>query len=144
FLDIDNLKRTNDVHGHDAGDAMIKHVADILLDRSRESDISTRFAGDEFVAILPETDENDARKLVNRIKLYCLEHPLNTEKSSIPVSISFGVSSTVNKAIKSPDLLLRQADEDLYNSKKIKNKKSGKKTNIIKLTINKENSGKKN
>ena len=144
FLDIDNLKRTNDVHGHDAGDAMIKHVADILLDRSRVSDIITRFAGDEFVAILPETDENDARKLVNRIKLYCLEHPLNTEKSSIPVSISFGVSSTVKKAIKTPDLLLRQADEDLYNSKKIKNKKSGKKTNIIKLTVNKENIGKKN
>ena len=50
----------------------------------------------------------------------------------------------MNKAIKSPDMLLRQADEDIYNSKKIKHKKSGKETNIIKLTINKENSGKKN
>ncbi|MCD6272807.1 MAG: diguanylate cyclase, partial [Deltaproteobacteria bacterium] len=83
-------------------------------------------------------------KLINRIKLYCLEHPLNTEKSSIPVSISFGVSSTVNKAIKSPDRLLKHADEDLYNAKKTKNKGFGKKSNIINLPVNRENSGKKN
>ncbi len=144
FFDIDNLKRTNDLHGHNSGDAMIKHVADILSYGSRESDIITRFAGDEFVAILPETDENDAKKLINRIKLYCLEHPLNTEKSSIPVSISFGVSSTVNKAIKSPDLLLKHADEDLYNAKRTKNKGFEKKSNIINLPVNRENSGKKN
>jgi diguanylate cyclase (GGDEF)-like protein len=144
FFDIDNLKRINDTHGHDSGDAMIKHVADILSYESRESDIITRFAGDEFVAIFPETNENDAKNLINRIKLYCLEHPLNTEKLSIPVSISFGVSSTANKEIKSPDLLLKHADEALYKAKRIKSKGLGKKSNIINLPVNRKNSGKKN
>ncbi len=136
FLDIDNLKRTNDNHGHDAGDIMIQYVAEILLSNCRESDIITRFAGDEFVAILPETSKKDAERLISRIKLYCLEHPLNTDKASIPVSISFGLSSTEDKKIKSTEMLLRQADLNLYNTKRIKHKKPGETTNIINLPVN--------
>ena len=136
FCDIDNLKRTNDMYGHDTGDLLIKHVADILLKESRQSDVIARFAGDEFVVILPETKKKDALNLINRIKLYCFAHPLNIKKLSIPVSISFGLSSTENNSIKSSNILLKQADDNLYAVKKTRNKKSGKEeANIINLAV---------
>ena len=137
FCDIDNLKRTNDMYGHETGDLLINHVAGILLDESRESDVIARFAGDEFVAILPETEKKHALNLINRIKLYCFEHPLNIKQSSIPVSISFGISSTENNSIKSANALLKQADDNLYAVKNRRIKKA--EANIINLAVHREN-----
>lgn len=132
FIDIDNLERTNDMYGHDVGDLLIKYVAEMLFDKCREPDIVSRLGEDKFVVILPEMEKNNAKKVLNRIKLYCLEHPLNVEKTSIPVSISFGIAAA-DKEIKSGDMLLRQAKTNLYNSKKTKHKKSGEKNNMVHL-----------
>jgi len=117
FIDIDDFKNVNDVHGHDSGDELLKYVANRLFNISRDTDVVARFAGDEFIVILPETSAVSTKNLMNRLKDYFLKHPLNTEETSIPVSISFGVASTEDKSIENPDMLLKKADEMLYRAK---------------------------
>jgi diguanylate cyclase (GGDEF)-like protein len=110
----------NDTFGHDAGDELLKYLAALLLEMSRESDVAARFAGDEFVHILPETTAKSAEKMLKRLQNYLFDHPLVWGKNKIPFSISFGISSTEDKSIHSPDMLLKSADEALYQMKKEK------------------------
>jgi len=123
FIDLDDFKSVNDVHGHDIGDELLKYVASQLLDISRDTDVVARFAGDEFIVILPEASAVSTKILMNRLKDYFLSHPLNTPETSIPVSISFGVASTEDKSIKNPAMLLKKADEMLYKAKAARKKK---------------------
>jgi diguanylate cyclase (GGDEF)-like protein len=120
FLDLDDFKGINDRYGHDWGDELLKYVADKLLEMSRDSDIVARFAGDEFVYILPETRAKSAEKLMRRIEAFLMAHPLTAEEFTIPVSISFGVASTEDSGVKNPAQLLKQADQMLYRAKQLK------------------------
>jgi diguanylate cyclase (GGDEF)-like protein len=117
FIDLDDFKSVNDIYGHDRGDELLKYVANQLSDISRDTDVVARFAGDEFIFILPETSAASTKTLMNRLKDYFISHPLNTAGTSIPVSISFGVSSTEDKSIENPAMLLKKADEMLYIAK---------------------------
>ncbi len=122
FLDIDDFKTVNDSYGHDRGDDLLKYVAINLLEMSRESDVVARFAGDEFVFILPETSTKSAEKLMGRLKKTLQDDPLRFGDISIPVSISFGVASTEDREIKEWRFLLRKADKKLYQAKDQKKK----------------------
>ncbi len=117
FIDLDDFKSVNDIYGHDRGDELLKYVARQLFDISRDTDIVARFAGDEFIFILPETSAASTKILMNRLKDYFISHPLDTAGTSIPVSISFGVASTEDKSIENPTMLLKKADEMLYQAK---------------------------
>ena len=117
FIDLDDFKSVNDIYGHDRGDKLLKYVANQLFNISRNTDVVARFAGDEFIFILPETSAAKTEKLMSRLKDYFLNHPLNTAGDSIHVSISFGVASTEDKSIESPAMLLKKADEMLYVAK---------------------------
>ncbi|MBW2606838.1 MAG: sensor domain-containing diguanylate cyclase [Deltaproteobacteria bacterium] len=117
FIDLNDFKSVNDIYGHDRGDELLKYVANQLFDISRDTDVVARFAGDEFIFILPETSAASTKNLMNRLKDYFISHPLNTKGTSIPVSISFGVSSTEDKSIENPAMLLKRADEMLYRAK---------------------------
>jgi diguanylate cyclase (GGDEF)-like protein len=117
FIDLDDFKSVNDIYGHDRGDELLKYVARQLFDISRDTDIVARYAGDEFIFILPETSAASTKILMNRLKDYFISNPLNTAGTSIPVSISFGVASTEDKTIKNPAMLLKKADEMLYKAK---------------------------
>lgn len=114
FVDLDHFKRVNDIHGHDRGDDLLRYVAGSLTAMSRNTDVVARYAGDEFVLILPETTKESAELLMKRICAYLSEHPLRMEDITIPVSISFGIASTRDKGIDSPQSLLRKADKMLY------------------------------
>lgn len=120
FLDLDDFKAVNDLYGHDLGDDLLKYVSKTLVEMSRDSDVVARFAGDEFVMILPETSARNAENLTMRIKHYLQDHPLNSEDISIQVPVSFGVASTENIRIKKPSELLKKADEMLYLQKQQK------------------------
>jgi diguanylate cyclase (GGDEF)-like protein len=122
FIDIDDFKGVNDTYGHDLGDDLLNHVAEQLMKISRETDVVARFAGDEFVVILPQTSAKNAKQLMSRLMEYFSKYPLRTDTITIHVSISFGVASTEDKSIRTPLQLIKNADQNLYLTKKQKKK----------------------
>jgi diguanylate cyclase (GGDEF)-like protein len=142
FLDVDGFKGVNDTYGHDTGDDLLKYIAQSMMSTTRESDIVSRYAGDEFVIILPETDRNNAKRLLDRLKDLFDQKPLIADNHRITVSISFGVSSTEDDAIKIPEDLIKRADEFLYQAKQaLKSPEKGRQSlptqnKVIKLPSN--------
>jgi len=114
FIDVNDFKQINDNYGHDTGDELLKHLASLLIEISRQSDVVTRFAGDEFVLICLETSANRAETMLMRLKGYIKDHPLVMESNKIPFSISYGIASTEDETILDPSALLKKADEALY------------------------------
>ncbi len=114
FIDLDDFKMINDTYGHDAGDAILKYVAEKLVKLTRETDVVSRYAGDEFVVILPETELNKANNLLKRIQNYFKNNPIEFNGEQIAVSISFGAASTKDSEIVNSDFLLKKADQRLY------------------------------
>ena len=133
FIDVNNFKYINDTYGHDGGDQLLKYVAGQLTDSCRKPDIVTRYAGDEFVIILPETSAKDAENLLKRIKMHFLKCPLSLQDKFIPTSISYGVASTEDINLKTPALILKKADINLYNAKNMQ--KNSNKNNCMKNII---------
>jgi diguanylate cyclase (GGDEF)-like protein len=122
FLDVDDFKMVNDRYGHKAGDDVLKYVATHLLRMTRGSDVVARFAGDEFIIILPGTPFGEASDLVNRLKTFFVNHPHDFEGVPIQVSISFGLSCRED-GIDDAISLLKKADAMLYEAKKNKGKR---------------------
>ena len=129
FLDMDAFKQINDSYGHDVGDMALKYVASVLEAHSRKEDIVSRLAGDEFVVMLPETEEDDAENLMSRISDYFAQYPVKSRGIILPVSISYGVASTADIGIVKPDQLIQSADERLYAAKRTRKTKGLKKIN---------------
>ena len=122
FLDLDYFKDVNDVYGHDRGDDLLVHVAKGLMQMSRTTDVVSRYAGDEFVIILPQTTKDSADQLMHRICKGFSRRPLQSKGLEIPVSISFGIASTDDKGVHDPASLVKKADENLYKAKKSRKK----------------------
>jgi len=118
FGDINGLKLTNDQYGHDKGDLLIKKIAKILQQSFRKEDMLSRWGGDEFVAILPQTDKKDVESIIKRINLRCKKRSTDL----IPLSISLGVATkrSMKESIKKS---FKDAEELMYK-KKIKEKES--------------------
>jgi len=121
FLDLDHFKNVNDRYGHDRGDDLLVYVAKGLTKMSRATDVVARYAGDEFVIILPETTKKSAAQLMRRVCAYFSEHPLELEAIRMPVSISFGIASAEDEGVVDPESLLKRADNALYEAKKARN-----------------------
>lgn len=120
FLDLDDFKSINDTFGHDNGDRALKHTADCLTRLKRDSDIVARFAGDEFVVILPSTTRDQAEHYINRVRVTLAKEPLTADNTSFCVNLSFGLSSISEKGMDSSAILLKTADKRLYEAKKNK------------------------
>jgi diguanylate cyclase (GGDEF)-like protein len=118
FVDLDRFKQVNDVHGHDRGDELLVHVAEGLQKMCRTTDIIARYAGDEFVIILPGTTADSASKLMDRVRGHFSENPFRSGTLTIDVSISFGIASTDAPGTSDPGSLLKKADQMLYEAKK--------------------------
>ena len=121
FIDCDDFKAVNDSYGHKCGDALLKHLADHISSLIRKDDLAFRFAGDEFVIILPNQSSEEAQKASERLKKIFKKHPLEFDDITIPVSFSCGVASTEDGEVKNPADLVKKADERLYEVKKKKN-----------------------
>lgn len=122
FIDCDDFKLVNDTYGHEMGDVYLKHVANLLMEMTRKSDLVFRFAGDEFVILLPHQKQEGAEIIAGRIKEQLEATPLNADGQEVPVKLSYGVVST--EAIKSFDskALLKASDQKLYEMKALKPK----------------------
>lgn len=119
LIDVNGLKRVNDVFGHEEGDTMIIMVAKLLLEVCRKSDVVTRLGGDEFVVLCPSTKLEQADHLLGRIRekeavtqMECT-HP-NGETEIVPIRMSIGVSSSEDTPA---DEVLKKADSLMYADK---------------------------
>jgi len=120
FLDLDNFKAINDEYGHDYGDKALVHFAAALAGLKRHTDIAARFAGDEFVIILPSTGSDNGETFITRLTDFLDTTPVTKDHPSFFIKFSFGIASALEKEVKSPSDLLKLADKRLYRNKKNK------------------------
>jgi diguanylate cyclase (GGDEF)-like protein/PAS domain S-box-containing protein len=125
-IDFDNLKQINDTYGHFAGDRALSVFARIVQQIIREVDILGRFGGDEFLILLPETSQEQAFRVMERINQVLDSSPIFYQDESFSLSVSSGIASIENWTDTLEDLLKR-ADAALYEVKE--NAQNGISTN---------------
>lgn len=116
IFDIDHFKRTNDEHGHRAGDFVLRQVASIVSKRARSVDVVARYGGEEFVVILPEIDTEGAARFAEDLRSLVESEPFEFEGEKIPTQISVGVA-VLHEGITCGDDLLKEADRRLFAAK---------------------------
>ncbi len=113
MLDIDFFKSVNDRYGHATGDQVIKAIADVLKVNTRDTDLVSRYGGEEFCVLLPKLDLRQAAQVGERIR----QAVEKKSCSGVKVTVSIGVA-TLDSHINKPDELVNQADKALYAAKK--------------------------
>ncbi len=114
--DIDHFKNINDTFGHDAGDHILAWIAKLLKDNSRKQDIVSRWGGEEFIILLPETDLGNGVILAEKLRTKIENEVFVYHDHEIPVTISFGLSVFNRKELTIDDVV-KQADRCLYKAK---------------------------
>ena len=120
LMDLDRFKSVNDTYGHDAGDDVLKATADLIQQTIRQQDLVARWGGEEFLLVLPDTQQDNAVVLAEKIRHAIAETNIPTGKHSINITASFGVSQTLEsngfeKAISLADKALYCAKSDGRN-----------------------------
>lgn len=115
-FDIDHFKLVNDLHGHAAGDAVLRRVVQLTTAVIRSSDSLARYGGEEFVVIATETGEEHAAALAERIRLELRSHDLPANGSTLRLTASFGVTA-LRPEDEDAEQVLRRADHALYAAK---------------------------
>ncbi len=119
MVDVDHFKTVNDTYGHQAGDEILKRVADMLSRAAqRAQDVLARFGGEEFVVLLPGADGDAARQVAEGLRAAVESMSLEYEGDVIDLTISVGVASHIPDSPDAGSDLLRQADENLYRAKR--------------------------
>jgi diguanylate cyclase (GGDEF)-like protein len=120
LADIDGFKKFNDFHGHQAGDYVLKEVASLCNELTREYDLVARYGGEEFVFILPETDQGDAVIVAEKIRAAIEQHHFSFGEDDYRVTSSFGVAGfeSAGKPVMKKSELIERADKALYSAKK--------------------------
>jgi two-component system cell cycle response regulator len=116
LADLDEFKAVNDQHGHLAGDRVLREFSDILRELTRDADLAARWGGEEFALVLPGTDEEGARVLVERIRSTLEHRTIEIDGRPVAITASFGVAFFPEH----PDSaqLIAAADEALYVAKR--------------------------
>lgn len=119
MCDIDHFKQVNDSYGHDVGDEVIREFAERLKKCVRGVDLASRYGGEEFVVVMPDTDVTLASIVAERIRASIADHPFIVEKGArqLAITISIGVS-TIEESDDDPKKLIKRADIGLYTAKK--------------------------
>ena len=117
IFDLDHFKHLNDNYGHDAGDYVLKEMADLLRDNGiRKGDVFARYGGEEFVVLLPKTNLKQAFEIAERLRKLVECHQFNYESKRLPVAASIGVAD-YRKGIETGTDLFKRADSAVYKSK---------------------------
>ncbi|OUR74604.1 hypothetical protein A9Q78_00265 [Methylophaga sp. 41_12_T18] len=115
LIDIDKFKTVNDTYGHDAGDVVLKNLADIISANIRPLNVASRWGGEEFVILLPNTNAKDAKIVAERLRNSVEKSVVVYENTEINVTITLGcTTSTDNNSLNE---LLLAADTALYKGK---------------------------
>jgi len=122
IVDMNNLKLTNDIFGHEMGDRIIREAANLLRETFRADDIIARTGGDEFLILLPKTSAEEAREIKERIQRNGHDH--RVESLRLSLAVGFSTKTSEGEAI---DDNLRYADSYMYENKHLNNKDVKKK-----------------
>ncbi|MEJ2679146.1 MAG: GGDEF domain-containing protein [Gemmatimonadota bacterium] len=114
--DIDHFKRVNDTYGHEAGDAVLRMIGEVIEHTVREVDFAARYGGEEFVVLLPNTMRAAAVDVAERLRAAVDARPVVWDGETIHVQASFGVSACA-ECVDSPAELVQSADRMMYRSK---------------------------
>ncbi len=115
ILDVDHFKKFNDTHGHQAGDAVLKEVAQTLAKSCGKQAFAARYGGEEFVAVASGADSSAARKLAEKIRAAIEKHSVRFEGKPLRVTASFGVAIWDNAETAAN--WIHRADTALYQAK---------------------------
>lgn len=115
LLDIDHFKKVNDTYGHECGDKVLKGVARCLTETLRVHDVVARWGGEEFICLLPETDNSGASHVAEKIRSTVENHRYECDRHNLMITVTLGVSAynssyTIEECI-------HQADQSLYTGK---------------------------
>jgi diguanylate cyclase (GGDEF)-like protein len=118
LADLDHFKNVNDIHGHDAGDTVLKAFSGILKRNSRHSDICGRFGGEEFLLVLTHTTEENAKRVIERVRAELEAMQFNFDGNILKVTASFGLAGFFGTSAPDFNRLVGQADAALYSAKR--------------------------
>jgi diguanylate cyclase (GGDEF)-like protein len=121
MLDLDDFKLVNDHHGHLQGDQVLREVARVLLDSSREIDEPARYGGEEMAVALPQTDLEGAEQFAERVRsrIEALEVPMLNGPGVVRVTASVGAAALPQSSAADKDALVAAADSALYRAKRL-------------------------
>jgi diguanylate cyclase (GGDEF)-like protein len=117
MIDIDHFKKINDVHGHLAGDFVLKELARIVQGRIRRDEVFARYGGEEFAIVLPETNLEGAKALADGLREKVEQSRFVFQNESISVTISIGVA-VLGEADRTSQDLIKHSDQKLYEAKR--------------------------
>ena len=118
YFDVNGMKQINDTYGHPAGDAALRHVAEVLSNNVRESDIVGRLGGDEFGVILAQTSQDQANAKGIALAEAIAGTPFRWGKNSISVSAAYGVYSFTGSD--DAQVAIEAADKAMYQQKRVR------------------------
>ena len=123
MLDLDGFKAVNDTFGHKAGDRLLKEIAGVMREQLRDYDFLARYAGDEFVAIIPETNEEEVKDLCGRIEKAVADFALAVGDGNFAqVGVSLGAASYPHDGATLDDIIIA-ADKKMYAVKAVRKRK---------------------
>ncbi|MFT6069781.1 MAG: diguanylate cyclase (GGDEF)-like protein [Bacteriovoracaceae bacterium] len=117
LFDLDHFKHLNDNYGHDAGDYVLKTMADVIRDHgSRDDDIFARYGGEEFVILLPKTNLKQAFEIAERLRKLVEQTDFIYDEQKLPVTASIGVAD-YRKGVNTGTDLFKRSDKAVYMAK---------------------------
>ena len=117
MIDVDDFKHVNDTWGHQCGDLVLREVARLLNDETRDSELLARFGGEEFLVLMSGISPEDARKRAEKFRSAIERHIFSWMDSVVPITISLGLSSCQGTDIAQISELIAESDKRLYTAK---------------------------
>ena len=118
MCDLDHFKNINDRYGHEAGDAVLRTIAGVLRGALRDTDALGRWGGEEFIAVLTDTDTRAAAEIAERMRIAVYATEFGRPAEGVTISLGVSTVHTVADAATAWDALIKEADLFLYEAKK--------------------------
>jgi diguanylate cyclase (GGDEF)-like protein len=118
LIDMDHFKAVNDIHGHAAGDEVLRNFSTNILSIFRHHDMVARYGGEEFAVLLPNTDKAGALRALEKVRKRTAESPYQLEGRTMPMP-TFSAGISLYKPGETPGNLIERADKALYQAKRL-------------------------